>query len=274
MSDDRDELRTHEPTTRRLAEARRRGQVVRSSELSGNLAMLAGLAAIGLLGGQFVTALRTMLAAGLGESAAPALEASQLSASLSGTIWPLLGLTALVLAAIVAAAVLAGVAQVGLVWSTQLLTPDWRRVQMSTGMKRVVSWRTIVKLALTLVKLAASAAVGWWTIGGSWGQFAVAGDGDVAALAGAAGSAINTLAWRLGAMLLAVGVLDLLYQRWQHRRDLRMSRRELLEDLRQDESGRMIRGRRGNKARGVASAPATGAALAGGAIEPTLAVES
>jgi flagellar biosynthesis protein FlhB len=52
------------------------------------------------------------------------------------------------------------------------------------------------------------------------------------------------LAWRAGLALLALGALDYLYQRWQHRRDLRISHRELRDDLRQMEGDPNVRNRR------------------------------
>jgi hypothetical protein len=52
------------------------------------------------------------------------------------------------------------------------------------------------------------------------------------------------LTLRLGLALVAVGALDYLYQRWQHRRDLRISHRQLRDDLRRMEGDPALRNRR------------------------------
>jgi flagellar biosynthetic protein FlhB len=47
-----------------------------------------------------------------------------------------------------------------------------------------------------------------------------------------------------GAMLLALGALDLLYQRWRHRRDLRMTREEVRREQREEEGDPQLRAER------------------------------
>ena len=49
---------------------------------------------------------------------------------------------------------------------------------------------------------------------------------------------------KIAGALLVLGILDYLYQRWQFRRDLMMTRAELLADMRQMEGDPRIRTRR------------------------------
>ena len=49
---------------------------------------------------------------------------------------------------------------------------------------------------------------------------------------------------RAAIVLLALGLLDYLYQRWQHRQDLKMTRRDLLRELRRTEADPHIRRKR------------------------------
>jgi flagellar biosynthetic protein FlhB len=49
---------------------------------------------------------------------------------------------------------------------------------------------------------------------------------------------------RVTLLLIALGVIDFFYQRWQHERDLRMTRREVLDELRQMEGDAAVKRRR------------------------------
>jgi flagellar biosynthesis protein FlhB len=51
------------------------------------------------------------------------------------------------------------------------------------------------------------------------------------------GGRVAAVAGAVAAVLLAAALVDLVYQRWQYLQDLKMTRREFLQDLRQMEGG-------------------------------------
>jgi flagellar biosynthesis protein FlhB len=162
-------------------------------------------------------------------------------------LWPLAAMAG----ALILLAVVVNLAQVGLPASTEQVKPDWQRVSAAEGLKRLWSARTLQRGAMLLVRLGAVGAITYFTIRAAMPRIAAAAEPSVpmdlgvplAALAEAA-SLVWQLALRLGLALIAVGVLDYLYQRWQHRRDLRISHRQLRDDLRQMEGAPIMRNRR------------------------------
>jgi flagellar biosynthetic protein FlhB len=242
--------RTEQPTSLRLREARQRGRVARSAELTSAAAALGGLIALVLLArpllDEMTAMVRTLLdgrSAGLG--ARPDELAGIAARGAGGAIAAVGGL----LAASAALAVLTGLAQGGLTGAAEGIRPDFGRISPRRGLARLLSVRTLVRALLSGGKVVAIALAGYWTLKPllRWLPATAALDGwDLAAEArGLAG----TLALRIVLCLLGLAGVDSLYQRWQYRRDLRMTRREAREDLRQMEGDPQLRQRRRRIAR-------------------------
>ncbi|WP_237217755.1 EscU/YscU/HrcU family type III secretion system export apparatus switch protein, partial [Falsiroseomonas oryziterrae] len=161
--------------------------------------------------------------------------------------WPLAGLAVLMVLPVAGAAALgAGVATLlqtrGLV-SAVPLRPRLDKVNPWAGLKRLFGAEALADLVRSLVKLAMVGLALWFAAG------------DVAALQralhappeGLLATASGHVARLLGAALAAfaaVAVLDLLWVRFNHLRQLRMSRQELRDELKETEGDPTIRAQR------------------------------
>jgi flagellar biosynthetic protein FlhB len=129
------------------------------------------------------------------------------------------------------------------VFSTRALQPDFERINPAAGLKRLVSTRMLVEAAKSLLKLAALGALAYFAIK----AFAIGhlglGQGDPRGYAKLVVDAgITLVAWLLPALAL-IALADLLYTRRQYLERMRMSRRELREELKQREGDPRIRAR-------------------------------
>ncbi|MBN1769881.1 MAG: EscU/YscU/HrcU family type III secretion system export apparatus switch protein [Deltaproteobacteria bacterium] len=227
-----DTTRTEEPTPRRLREARRCGQVARSRDLTAAVSLWFALAAISLL----VVPLVPRVVEGLARTLSLAGSAGEAAASREATVWMQLGLRLAlpVLLAAVLAALASGVVQVGGLFTFEPLRPRLERLSPAQGVRRLFG-RGWVEAVKSLAKFLVVTAAALLAARGSWAELVSAARGDAATLAQALLVALARLAVAAGALLLALGVLDLLYQRWRHRRDLRMTREELRREQREEE---------------------------------------
>jgi len=242
--------RTRQPTPLRLAEARRTGRVPRSAELTSAAAALGCLLVLALVGPGLLNEMTKMTATfldgrsvGIDASAAALRDLAVRGAGAS---------VAMVCGLLVASAGLAalvGLAQVGAVFAADRIRPDAARISPRAGLERLLSPRTLVRAGLTIAKLAAVAAVAYCAVRPALPRLAAASGLDAWQLAAEAGRLVGGVAVRVGLCLLAVAGVDFLYQRWQHRRDLRMTRREWAEDMRTMEGDAHVRRRRREIAR-------------------------
>jgi flagellar biosynthetic protein FlhB len=133
--------------------------------------------------------------------------------------------------------------QVGFFVAPAAVAPNAARIDPARGFRRIFGARSAFRVGIALGKLAsiaaAMAAVAW----ASLPELASLADAEVGpALAGLGHVALRSTAAGLAAAL-AFGVADFFYQRFQHERDLRMTRAELREDLRASEGDPHVRAR-------------------------------
>ena len=251
MGDDQE--KTEEPTERKRREAREQGQVAKSADVTAAAVLGAAAALLWAGGVGLAEDLAGLIAASLG-SVTPTLSAADATARaaavaevLSESLLP--GLAGLALAA---AAGLLG--QFGLLISPQALAPKWSRVNPIGGFGRLFSARAVARLGGGVAKLLVLVGVSGLVVG-AWLPELV---GLVAAgpgvLLGRTHAAIAGLAAWLAGALAALALCDYLFQRWQHERDLKMSKQQVRDEQKNQDGDPGIKGRRREAHRKLAAA--------------------
>ena len=235
--------RTERPTPRRLQEARRRGEVPRSRDLSAALVTLAGGVGLTLLGGAVGGRLLALVAGSMSFTRGAAMDAGQIlpargTASLQGLLAmaPILGL-------LLAAALLAPLLIGGWNFSGEPLALNWSRLDPIAGLGRMFSLRGAIELLKALARVAVVAAVAVVLLRVQFRQFQLLGAEPVGmAIAHAlslAGGALITLGGALG----LIALVDVPLTLWQHQRALRMTREEIREESKDVDGNPEIRSR-------------------------------
>lgn len=245
MSDEIDPgERTEQPTQRRRQEARARGEFARSPDLTAAMQVLAAVGALYLAGGG--------LAAALARSMKVAIESPLHHkvgvGSIAAQFWSLaliFGENLLPLAGIVlVSAVVVHWAQAGFTMTGVSPVPDFTRLGPLAGLRRIVSWRGIERLAATSLKLIVVCAIVAAFLLARLPEFLVAGRLDPGPLCKQLGSWVVSLGFQLAIGLAVVAALDYGFQWWMFERSLRMTRQEILEELRQSEGDPQLRKQR------------------------------
>lgn len=245
--------RTEQPTSKRLTDARQRGQVARSQDLAAALELLVAALFLAAAGGGGVIVLTQLVRRSLsGDTPGDMLDVDAAGPVLAWTatqvaivLVPLLGVMFL-------AAVLAAVVQFGWLFTTHPLVPRLDRLNPLTGFRRLFGVRNTVRSGVNIVKLVLVSVVAGMVLMRRLPELAAlpALDGLKAMLATGLAAA-ELVAWLL-AVFLAIGLADFAYQRWQHHRDLRMTRQEVRDERRAVEGDPDVRARRLRMARQIA----------------------
>lgn len=244
MSEDSDDDKPHEPTQKRLDDARARGEGPRAQDL-GVAASYAGFILVLIaLGGPILSRVGVVLAAFLsGADRLPLRPPAAAFLTLGLPLLPLfLGPAVLALAALAL--------QGALVLAPGKLAPRLSRISPLALAAHRFGPRGLFDFARNLGKLALVAALLWGTL-----RAALPGVLGWMALAPAPGLALMLqLVLRFlsaaAALILAFGAVDYLFQRFSHLRRLRMSRREMLDEMKDSEGDphvKMQRRRRGTQ---------------------------
>ena len=244
MAEERYDERNEPATPRRREEARERGHVARSADLSSAVILLAAVLALQFFGRRLMDGLFGATASILERLAEVDGSRENLLLQFGGAFTAaLLGFLPIILC-IVVAAVAVNLAQVGFLFVTEPLAPSLERLDPIAGLGRMFSTRSAARLGAGLLKLGAVGLVVSWTI---WAErsrlVGLMGYAFEDILAYGTGIML-TLALRAVLALLALAILEYAYQKWQYERDLRMSKREVREELKRFEGDPKIRERR------------------------------
>lgn len=238
-----DQDKTEEPTSYRLEEARKRGEVAKSADAVGTAVMMAFAATFAMAAGgvmlAFGNATRSTL---LMSGRLPSLGSGFL-AWIGAVYFPVWQALMPVVLALIIVAVVANVFQTGPVFSSHPIRPDFKRLNPAQTLKRLFSLRTVWELGKMLLKMALLAALAWAVYGGlqPW----------VASVAGTAPERLPGVAWLsfvwLSVYVLAIlglmSLLDLLMTRREFLRKMRTSRRELRDEVKKRDGDPEVKGK-------------------------------
>jgi flagellar biosynthetic protein FlhB len=236
--------RTEQPTAFRLEEARKKGQVARSADLSGALMLLAFSVVLVVTADRVARALAGTTLDMLRLSGSAAYPGDSLLNALAAACKPLWQACEPLLLTLIVAAVAVNVLQVGGVASFDPLKPDFSRLSPARAFKRVFSRRSLWETGKLLLKAGLLAALCYhaWRSLIPWIESAARlhprqlPEQLLHAF-------IETAAWML-LILLILGLGDWLFARRDYIRELRMSRREIKDEVRRREGDPRVRAKR------------------------------
>jgi len=228
MADDR----TEKATPKRRAEARNRGQVARSTELNTGLGLLALFVLLSAFGGAMFAGFAAIMAEGLAESGTTGRitpeAAWALMMDVGGTC---IRLTAPFAVGGVVVGVLASVVQVRPGLRLSVLAPRFSALSPKTGIKRLFSLRSAVSLAKDLLKIGVVSAVTWWALRSRMEDLVGLTGADPETTMAVTADIVMSIGFAVAAAYIVLAIADVIYERWQFERDLRMSKDEVKREF-------------------------------------------
>jgi len=234
--------KSEEPTPKRREEARKRGQFPKSRNLIPAATLvtiaitlkLAGLQLMerlarcvtGFVGAagnikQFNTEYMVMMSFDTGLLLAPVLLPMFAGIMITGLGW--------------------GFLQTGFVMASEPLRFDFSRISPIKGFRRLFSIDSVVESVKALLFIAGLGCIGGAFLYGKLPalvSLSTLAAGDIVAYASRDGAVLS--AWIIGAMVALAG-FDFLYQRWHVEKQLRMSRQEIKEEMREQEGDSLLK---------------------------------
>lgn len=245
MAEDRDDNqeRTEQPTPKRLQESRDKGQVPRSKELTMTLVMLVGSGTLLLAGRWFASRFEALLTrgfsidrAGIYDDGFMVRQFVDLALGAMLVLAPFM--LALVIAALAAPALIGG-----WIFSGQAMAPKLDRMDPLKGLKRIFGAQGLMELIKAMGKFLLVGAAGGFFLWLIMDRFlalsrlpiipAIADSVWLAGLALFVGSSA----------LIVIAAIDVPFQLATHNKQMRMTRQEVREELKQTEGRPEVKGR-------------------------------
>ncbi|WP_338861773.1 type III secretion system export apparatus subunit SctU (plasmid) [Mycetohabitans rhizoxinica] len=244
MSDEK----TEEPTEKRLRDARRDGQVAKSTDLTDAAIMCASIAVLVAAASMFTDAFRALIHTTLDfvttnrSNTMLVASAFKLGRQSLTIIVPCVAATAL-------CAFAALFAQVGFQISTKPVTPNPTAVNPASGIKRIFSLRTVVDMTKSLLKAALVACVMWYTIRGLIPLIATSLYQPLPELSRLFWTVLLKLFSAAALVFIVIAALDFKLQKFLFTRQMRMSKDEIKREYKQQEGDPQLKGERKRIAR-------------------------
>lgn len=243
MADDSIQEKTEPATPHRREEARKKGQVARSTELNSFAVLFLGTLFLLFAAPSMTRDLALLLRELLGNVGAAPGSATQYVHTLTQIGLRVLVILAPLFLMVMAVAIVVNGAQVGFRVAPEALQPKFEKFNMAKGFKRLFSRRSLVELIRDVLKLTIIGTVAWFAVRAEMDGFISLSESDTSAILSFTGWAVFRVGVKIVIALLALALGDFAFQKWDFERSIRMTRHEIKEEFRQQEGSPQMRSR-------------------------------
>jgi flagellar biosynthesis protein FlhB len=235
--------RTEEATPQRLKKARGEGQIAQSQEVPSAMILGALIIALALTAGQSYQWFASQMRDGLLFSTDRPLSSDVFGDVLYAKGVECFAVLLPILLALVMASVASSLMVAGWAYSPKAIRMDLSRVSPIKGLKNLISLKSIVKLLVSIAKMTVLLALAWHYISSRLGILLELHWSSASGVLFVAAQLIMGLGVRIIVALAAIAAIDFLYQRWNYRRQLKMTRQEVKEEHKEHEVSSEVKGR-------------------------------
>ncbi|MCX7714807.1 MAG: flagellar biosynthesis protein FlhB [Clostridia bacterium] len=237
--------KTEKATPKRRKEAREKGQVFKSADLSAAILLLSMFGILKVAGGTFVYNVEKLYLKyfSMAGTATEPLNTDDLaSIFLSAAviffiiIVPILGASLLV-------SLITNYLQVGFLNVKDPLTPKWEKINPIQGLKRIFSMRSVIEMVKSIIKFTVMAYILYKEIRKTFSSFPSLISSELVVSLKFVVDFTMKVAFKLGLALLIIGVIDYFYQWWEYERSLMMTKQEVKDEFKQTEGDPYIKGK-------------------------------
>jgi flagellar biosynthetic protein FlhB len=241
--DQNDSDRSQEPTQKRIEEAIKRGDVVKSQEVSTWFVIAAATLVLSAFSSGMSSGLSTTFRGLIANSHQLPVDGRGLLA-ISGRLgWEVLAAVAIPFLLLALAAVAGNMVQHQLVWSGESLNPKFNKISPLAGLKRLFSKQALANFVKGLIKLVVVGAVMVALLWPQRGRLDTLVSVDILGTLMISKSLALQMLGAVIAILAFVAAADYLFQYRQWYERQKMSVRELKEEYKQSEGDPMIKGK-------------------------------
>jgi flagellar biosynthesis protein FliR/FlhB len=247
------EDKTEEATPKKKSDARKKGQIAKSKEVSLALTLLTSAIILSTLGGFVGNNLKSTLTYFLSNGFAKELSYDSLSSLALTVVWRLAITFLPVILPIMVMGIVANFMQTGFLFTDEPIKPKLSKLNPLEGFKRMFSGRTTVELVKDLILVTVVGYIGYGYIRDNIQNvfnLSTLRIGDIPN-----GFAQITLGifYRITLIMLILALADYLFQRYTHNKDLKMTKQEVKEEFKQEEGDPQIKSKIKQKQREIAS---------------------
>ena len=235
--------KTEQATPRRREEVRKKGQVAKSVDLNSSIVLLAAMLSLYFLMPSLMGMLVKTTRLYLENSTSMTVDAEMIPALMIKIVLQVSAFFVPFMLIIFSAALVSNVAQVGFNLSGYPLVPRFEKLSPIAGFKRMFSARSFAELLKSLFKVGLVSGIAYFTIRAEFDKLLSLMNVDVWGAWVFFGKVCFTLGMRVAIAFLALGLIDYGFQRYQFEQDIKMTKEEVRQEMKDFEGDPQIRAR-------------------------------
>lgn len=241
---------TEEPTAKKQEDARKKGQVAKSKELDNAVGLIVLFILLRVLAGSMANNFENMFEAAYIRMPDILSNAAMAGGFSAATIQSMLNYVFTRIISIVLPFFLLGVASVfivnvlqfGFKVTTEPMKPKLDKMNPASGIKRIFSKDSLFELLKAILKITLIAVIAYTTIRSDADQLFVIYDIEVTQAVILMGTIIIDVGLRISLVFLALGIVDLIYQKRRHHKNLMMTKQEVKDEYKNTEGDPAVKG--------------------------------
>ncbi len=245
--------KTEEATPKKKSEAKKKGQVAKSKELSSTFTLLTSTLLMILLGSYTLSSLKGVLILFLNNYITLPLTEYTFKNMLLVSLMRFGMVILPIMVPIMIMGVIASLMQSGFIFTNEPLKPDLKKMNPISGFKKIFSTRSLVDLAKNLAIVTTIAVIAYDFVKSNYLTIMRYGSLKIEAIMVNFGELVIDIFFKITIVMLIISISDYAYQRYKHNKDLKMSMQEIKEEYKQQEGDPQIKSKIRQKQREMAS---------------------
>lgn len=235
--------KTERATQKKRDDARKKGTVAKSQEVNTAIILLTGTLMLSLTASYFIGNVRFFMADTFSHATDYVITSQSIRAySLHGVTFLVKTLGPILLAALIFG-LIANVMQVGFMASVEAIKPQFKKINPINGIKQKFSARTVADTIKSLLKLCIIGVLIYSTIKSASKDFIPLMDQSIGDIFSFLGMMMLKIALRASVALLVLAAFDYAFQKWEYEKQLRMSKQEVKEEIKEYEGDPVLKSR-------------------------------
>jgi flagellar biosynthetic protein FlhB len=231
------------PTPKKREDARRKGQVARSRELPSIAVLMSGLIALLISGAYMYSQIQIMTGKVFSTVAGGDLNHAVDLIFVKEILIIFILIMAPLMAANFATAIFANVLQVGFMASIESIKPKLSKLDPIKGSKRLLSMQSVNELFKSLSKLGIVGTVAYFSIKAEMENVYSLIDMELPAIMSYILYSIMKIFIKCVLAMIVIVVADYAFQKWQFEKQLKMSKKEIRDELKSTEGDPLVKSR-------------------------------
>ncbi|MDY0235488.1 MAG: flagellar biosynthesis protein FlhB [Gudongella sp.] len=244
--------KTEEPSPKKLRDAKKKGQVAKSNELSPAISLMVFAMAAVFMGQLLINNATGFLRKSLTLNFGMEINSGNARRVMGERIMDLFVMLLPYLVIAVVLGIIVNVAQTGFIFTTHPIKPDIKRINPIEGFKNIFSKKSIFTLVKNLAKLILVFYLTYNTLSKSVSQILNAGSIGTEKLFFFLILFVKDLVFNIGIIMLGLAVIDYVFQRREFRNNLKMTKQEVKDEYKEMEGNPQIKQARQQKQREIA----------------------